>query len=1189
VGVCSACGAQVPEGARFCIACGSSLVPGCPVCGAERPEGARFCPSCGSEFADERPPPAGQERRLVTILFADVTGSTGLGERLDPERLREVLDTFFRAMREEIEAEGGTVEKFIGDAVMAAFGVPLAHEDDPSRALNAALRMRRRLDDVNDVLEAGHGVRLEMRTGVNTGEVLAATSPRPGEPMVTGDVVNVAARLEQRAAPGAIVVAERTARAARGFRYRELGPLALRGKDAVVTAVLLEEAAEDAPERGVPGLRAPMVGRDQELALLRTVYGRAVSERRPNLVTIYGDPGVGKSRLVREFVDWAEAQRPPPRVVFGRCLPYGDGVTYWPLAEILKSQAGVLDSDPTEVVLDKLQRACDVALSADPSIDAERACAAIAYTVALEWPSASMRNLEPRQVRDEMHAAWRALFSALAVEAPLIAVIEDIHWADPALLDLLEQLADRVVGPVVLVCPSRPELTDRRPGWGGGRRNVSSIAIDPLSAQDSERLVRLLLTVDDLPERVRAQILERAEGNPFFLEEIVRHLIDDRRIVREGERWRASSDIGGVAIPDSVQGVLAARIDLLDPADKRALQRAAVVGRVFWPGPVRRLLNGDGERLEETLRRLEERDLILSRLGSALAGEPEYIFKHVLTRDVAYESLPRRDRPLAHADVATWLEETAGDRRDEFVELLAYHYVEAVRGSAAEDRADEELRVKAFRHLLLASLGARRTVALAKAQSLARQAVELARSPIERSEAFEALAEALFDDYRGDEAYRRFREAADVRIADVPEDRRSIAYLCARTVEMPTRWPGTMMQVPPDEEVARYLDVGFANLEPGDSEERTRLLIARCMIGFATFGRGYTAEQLEGGRADGEEAAAMAERLGLPDLVSAALDGVGATLMMQGLPAAMIASDERRLALLPSLADPAEIADACSNAALPRILVGRYGEALEIATRGVEAAWEEAPAYGAYSMVWTNVANFRLGNWDEALAGHARLRAFHGDRSDPPRPWLQSYALAAFIADARAERVRADEEIAVVLRGADAQSYRSVTGATWAALLMARRGHLDEARRLLDAMTLPEARPAVAEARCDFVALAKDWDEAPSVIERARAIAERAGCTALPIHALRLEGRTLHARGDPEAAVGTLTRAVDGFVELEARWERACTELSLAEAMIAAERHDEARSALLSAEQVFRDLRSRPEIRASMALADMLP
>jgi class 3 adenylate cyclase len=324
----------------------------CVTCGSPLPEDARFCPSCGSPTTL---PTAGQERKVVTVLFADVTGSTALGERLDPERFREVMQSYGNAMREEIEAEGGTVEKFIGDAVMAAFGVPAAHEDDPERALRASLRMMRRLDELNGDLERRHDVSLQIRVGINTGEVLAATNPGPGEAMVTGDAVNAASRLQGVADPGEIFVSQRTADAVRGFSFEDRGVHELKGKRDRVRAVRLVEET-GIGSRGVPGLSAPMVGRTSELDLLRSVYDRAVRERRPHLVTVYGEAGVGKSRLTAEFLRWAESTDPPPTVLRGRCLPYGDGITYWPLAEILKGHAGILDSDPPELAVEKVRK-----------------------------------------------------------------------------------------------------------------------------------------------------------------------------------------------------------------------------------------------------------------------------------------------------------------------------------------------------------------------------------------------------------------------------------------------------------------------------------------------------------------------------------------------------------------------------------------------------------------------------------------------------------------------------------------------------------------------------------------------------------------------------------------------------------------------------------------------------------------
>ncbi|HET8525400.1 MAG TPA: adenylate/guanylate cyclase domain-containing protein [Actinomycetota bacterium] len=1158
---CATCGTPNDDSARFCVSCGTSLVPACPVCGEEVPSGARFCPSCGSELEPE-PVPAGQDRRLVTILFTDVTGSTGLGERLDPERLQELMATYFGAMREEIEAEGGTVEKFIGDAVMAAFGVPVAHEDDPARALRAALRMQARLERVNANIRERFDVELRIRTGVNTGEVLAATNPQPGEAMATGDAVNVAARLEQTAEPGQVVVAERTARAARGFRFRELEAAELRGKSQPVPIVLLLGEAPSAPERGVPGLQAPMVGRDQELELLRTVYRVAADERRPNLVTIFGEPGVGKSRLTHEFTRWVEEADPPARVLRGRCLPYGEGVTYWPLAEILKGFAGIFDSDPTDVVLEKIRSAAERVITRDVHEDPARATAALTWTLGIEDPDRPATQIDPRRARDDAHAAWRSFLSALSSEQPLVVVVEDIHWADPVLLDLLDSLAERVLGPALLLCPARPELAERRPGWGGGRRNVSTISLEPLSDTDARQLIRLLLTVEELPAEVRQRILDRAGGNPFFLEEIVRHLIDDGLIARDGDRWRAAPGIQDIAIPDTVQGVLAARIDLLEPADKRALQRAAVVGRVFWPGPVRRLLNGERSSLEDALARLENRDLILSRLGSSLAGEPEFIFKHVLTRDVAYETLPRRERPGAHATVAAWIEETAGDRREEFIDLLAHHYAEAHRTARELGEVDESLRKSAFEHLVLASRVARLKVALAKAKRLAQQAGDLAEGPLERSIALEALAEALFDDFRGDQAYRTFAQAAELRLASAPEDRSHLAYLFARTVEMPVRWPGIMMHVPPTEEVDRYLDLGFAHLPPGDSEERARLLIARSMRPFSAFGAGYTVDQLQAHLEEAEAAAEMAERLELPLLRSAALDGAAGAALMQGRGSAVNEINERRQLLAPLLDDPGEIGDMYANAAFARVLVGRYREGRELAFKGMEAALAEAPSFGIYSLVFHTVAEFRLGDWDAALSGYERFLELLGDRDDPPRPWLQAFAMAALIADARGDAMTADQHLEPVLRGAEVQSFRTVTGAPWVARLYARRGAFEQSRRWLDGMTLLETAAPAAECRCDVIALEGSWSEAPETVARAREVAAHAGSIALPAYADRLQGRAALAVGEVEGAIDALTAARERFDELEAAWERACTELSLAEALAAAGRRDDARSIL---------------------------
>jgi class 3 adenylate cyclase/tetratricopeptide (TPR) repeat protein len=1152
VRACPSCGRSNADDARFCSSCGSALERGCARCGAELAADARFCSSCGAPVgAPESPaPPAGQERRLVTILFADVTGSTGLGERLDPEQLQALLATYFAAMRAEIEAEGGTVEKFIGDAVMAAFGVPVAHEDDPIRAVRAALRMQRRLPDLNDELVERFGVRIEIRVGVNTGEVLAEIEAAPGDALVTGDAVNVAARLEQMAAPGEIVAAERTSRAARGFAYRSLGATEIRGRDAPVPAVVVLGEASDRSERGIPGLRAPIVGRDRELDLLRSVLERTTAERRPNLVTIYGDPGVGKSRLTQEFVSASSGGDAAPLVLRGRCLPYGDGVTYWPLAEILKSWAGVFDDDAPATAREKIADAAEPVLTAEFHPEPRRAVAALAFTVGVDDPELGFEDLDPRRVREETHAAWRSFFSALAASRPVIIVVEDIHWADPALLDLLEELAERVVGPVLFLCPSRPELVESRPGWGGGRRNVSSIALEPLSAADADRLIELLLAVDDLPPALRDRILARAEGNPFFLEEIVRHLIDERRIERIGDRWHAAPGIADVEVPDTVQAVLAARIDLLEPADKRTLQRAAVVGRVFWPGPVRRLLNGDADALGGALERFEERDLVLPRLGSAFVGEPEFIFKHVLTAQVAYDSLPRRDRADAHTEVARWLEETAGERREEFVELLAHHHVAAYR-AAKEQTTDErslaDLRRRAFDATYAAAEAMRRKVAFAKARRLAREAIELAPTPVDRAAALGSVGRTCTADYRGDDAYAAFRTAVDLLVDAAPDDER-IPIFAALAVDVPTRWPGIMVTVPPLEEVEPYLDIGLAHATEDDSEARVRLLTAKAFLPFATFGEGYDDSTLDEHRAGAEEAADMALRLGRHDLASGALDAVGALFQMAGRHAEMLERDARRLALEDRIDDPGEIADMVSAAAQARLAVGRFREALELADHGVDVGMLSAPSYGGYSLAWSVVAAFCLGEWDDALARFGKLQRFLGGR-EPTRPWLQAFAIAAFVHDARGNTVEADRLLERVRTGSPTQRYRTVTGPSWLSRILARRGRHAEAREWAEKMTLRESNVLSAEARCEQVAEEHAWERVDEVVAYAAAATERSGSILATAYPARLQGRSALAAGDVATTVERFTTARDVFASCDAGWEAACTELALAEAL----------------------------------------
>jgi class 3 adenylate cyclase/tetratricopeptide (TPR) repeat protein len=1083
---------------------------------------------------------------LVTVLFADVTGSTSLGEQLDPERLREVLQTYFEAMREEIEAEGGTVEKFIGDAVMAAFGVPVAHEDDPARALRAASRMLARLEIVNDDLAARHDVRLQIRIGVNTGEVLATTDPDPGEAMVTGDVVNVAARLQAAAEPGTAVLGERTARSVPRAPLIDLGPLELKGKTNAVRGFMLDGTVMPELERGVPGLQAPMVGRDAELDILRSIYARALTEGRPSLVTVYGDAGVGKSRLIREFLAWARGTAPSPTVLEGRCLPYGDGIAYWPLAEILKTRASILDSDDRDAAADKIRALGGELLTERVAADPSIAAAALAYTIGLSEPVDRFDEMDPRQVRDHLEAAWRSLFTALAANGPTIIVIEDIHWADPALLDLLESLAERVEGPALFLCPSRPDLTARRPTWGGGRRSMSTIALDPLTVDEAQHLIQMLLTVDHLPASVHATIVERAEGNPFFLEEIVRRLIDDGSLVREGDRWRATSAIGKVEIPDTVQAVLASRIDMLDPADKEVLQSAAVVGRVFWVGPVANLTGSAIRDLDDALRRLQDRELVVSRAGSSMAGQSEHVFRHILTRDVAYESLPRRERVGAHREVASWIEATAGERAGEFAELLAYHATTAVRtGLEVGEAPDDDLRRTALRWCLRASLEARQRLILGRAERLAEDALSLAADGVERSDALEALAQAVFARTNGELAWRYYREAALERHGAEPPDGARVAHLCALACEIPQRWPGSIRgELPSEAEVKELLDLGFASLPPGDSRERIRLLGVRAGWPFAFTSTPLTDDERGAFEAAGFEAADIAMRMGLPDLASQSLDQANGAWMAVGRYGRALESWERRALIMPQVTRIVEIGDFFSMGAWMHYAMGDYRRALSLAEEGLEAVQDRGINVWLHISAWKTLTSARLGLWDQAVETVDQMRSALGDRWDEPASFFAiAYAAAGAIYARRGQPVESDRLAAVVERptlGGSAGLYPQLLR------LRVARGEIDVPR------SRPEGWQTLAgealEAEGEVILASRSWGEVSGIVEEMREYAATTPAPSVVAAADRLEGRAALDDDAREEGLRLMVAASATYGELGCVWDQAVTDLMIAEA-----------------------------------------
>jgi class 3 adenylate cyclase len=1100
----------------------------CPACGADVPGGARFCPSCGTPVPAE---PADEMLKLVTVLFADVVGSTARAEALHPEDVRALMTDFFAAMAAEIQAEGGTIEKYVGDAIMAVFGVPTAHEDDPVRAVRAGRRMLQRLTSWNEGRDPAS--RLELRIGVNSGEVIASGATG-GELLATGDAVNVAARLQQVADPGTILISDRAARVARShFELRPMDePLLLKGKSAPVAAWLVE-AERAAPEpRGMPGVEPPLVGRTHELASLRTTFARVCEGRRPELVTLVGDAGIGKSRLVREFLSSLDVEA---KVLVGRCLPYGEGVTLWPLAEMLRAEAIVLDTDSADDVAVKIAQLVAASVDDDLIPEPSRTAAALASTLGLRLPDDPLASLDPRAVYRELIDAWRALLASSGRKGPIVAVVEDLHWADPTMLDVLDELAERLDGPMLFLCTARPELLRSRPDWGGGRRSFSALPLDPLSGKDSERLVAFLMDVDALSGEVRRQILERSEGNPFFLEEIVRRLIDDGLLVREGERWRAAAAIDHVEIPDNVNGVILARLDLLSSDEKRVAQRAAVVGRSFWDGALADLVDVDD--LDGALRTLRRREFILERVSSSLSGQREFVFKHGLVRDVAYESLPRRERARAHAETAAWIERTSGDRAIERAELIAHHY-----DAAFSFRSDETTRTKARGYLLTAGAAAHRRFAIQQGERFARRAVELSEGAAERAEALEALGDLHYLAFLGDAAWSTYREA----LAELAEDDPAFPRLAGKAALFPARWVGTMHQLASTDEVHRLIEAGLRGA-PEHGRERTLLLVNRAFL----FVQRETRRDEEAYAAV-SAAAAAAEELGDADLLSGALDLVEAWNVEAGRYGEMHRVALRRRGLVSQMSDVKEIGDSLAMAAMSAQHLGRYRDAAEHATECIERARGIDPGSYLHGLVWRVSARFSLGDWEGALADQEELESIAAEdpREFPAGFTLRAYAVAALCRELRGEGPQADRYVDLFLSYFAAKPdllTRGARGRAPVAVLLARRGRFDEALKLMPLERNSASAGFTLEALCEITAMREAWDEAPTVVAATREEADIGEQLSLPLFADRLEGRAAAAAGHRSRATELLTRSADGFASLEARWEEAWSRLLFAE------------------------------------------
>ena len=865
-----------------------------------------------------------EERKVVTVVFCDLVGSTARAERLDPEDVRALLSNYHSRVREQLERFGGTVEKFIGDAVVAFFGAPVAHEDDPERAVRAAFAIRDWAVDEPD---------LHVRIAVNTGEAVVALGAQPheGEGIVSGDVVNTAARLQAAAPVDGILVGEQTFRATeRAIAYRVAEPVVAKGKAEPVAAW---EALEARSRFGVDVARrsaAPLVGRDREVELLVAALERAVTERTPQLVTLVGVPGIGKSRLLAELFHAIERDQRLVTWRQGRSLPYGEGVTFWALGEMVKAQAGVLETDTEAEAAEKLGAAVGRLLADETEA---------------RWVTSHVRPLAglagdddgggAADRRGEAFAAWRRFFEALAEQRPLVLVFEDLHWADDGLLDFVDQMADRLADiPVLLVVTARPELLARRPSWGGGKANAVTLSLAPLSDDDTARLVHALLERAVLPAEVQSTLLERAGGNPLYAEEFVRMTSE-----------RGAEDI---ELPESVQGIIAARVDALDPSDKELLQDAAVVGKVFWSGALAAITGRDRFELEERLYELERRELVRRDRRSSVAGENEYVFRHVLLRDVAYGSIPRAVRVERHRLAAGWVESLG--RPDDHADLLAHHYLAAIELARAAGVDSSAFAAPAAAALLRAA-----------DRSLALNAFAAAARMYE-----EAVALGLTDEDRPRAVFRRgvaLNALGDPARVSVLEEARSL-FEAAGDDDAAAEASAMLAEALWHTGSTEAFRAALARAEELVQGHELNAAVARVRAQTARYAM-LDDEHDEAIRV-GQEALDMADRLGLDELRANVLATIG-TAMSNSEPGT---GDEllREAVAIGTALNSVEAPRALNNLAVSAFFQGSIRREHELLLESRAAAdrlgSDNFVRFAEANICWTSYA---IGDWDESL------------------------------------------------------------------------------------------------------------------------------------------------------------------------------------------------------------------------------
>ena len=903
-----------------------------------------------------------EERRVVTILFADVAGSTALGDALDPEDVRVLLRRYYDIARETVSEHGGILEKFIGDAVVAVFGFPHTHDDDPQRALAAALTLRDRVR-----ADPRLGDRLPIRLGINTGEVVASRESATGDFPLSGDAVNVAARLQQATEPWGILCGERTVANVRaGFAFGPVITVDIRGKSQPIRALSLLGRAASTPV----AKRTPLIGRDADLQQLELVAHRALREQRPFLVSIIAPAGVGKSRLLEEFLERLPDLEPRATVAIAQCLPYGQRLTYWPLRGVLYRLIGV----PEEAMPTTVRRAILDWLEGSGLEAMDREVELLAATVGAGETEVSDRSA--------LLAAWRTFFEIAARRSPLVLVFEDLHWSSDSLLDLFEfVMQPRGDLPLIMIALTRPELLDRRPGWGGGRRNYTSISLEPLSDRDTARLIDQLL--DGCSPELVDRIVRHAEGNPFFAGELVRSV----------------AERGIDQLPDTVQATVLARLDQLSPEERRVIQLGSVFGRAFRP-PGLLALEPTLEALEEVLDRLVNKDLLRS------TGTDIFAFRHILIREVAYQTLTRAERGRLHAAAAAWLEGLAGKREDSLAELIGYHYREAAIIATAQ--RPDEAETRRIREKAVAWLSRAADVAAAGAASLEgsrhlRSAIELAEKR-ELPELYQRLGALGQLGGAAVEAYLTALRLCREQGRPANQELQILAGLLTNYM----RFQGSVADRPSEQEMVAFRLEARA-LAEHVTDERT-LATYLAADGFFPFwlrglDRPATREEIAAANVSAKRALEIARQLDDPNLQSMALDALGGSDPDDWRTGLEYATErltfQARLGMVEKL-------DAYGMVAWASSLLGELEEAERVTAEGLAQVQPgQVPAPTLHVTAWRTYALTLLGRWDEGLAIADRAYGLWLDLGRPST----GYALHCFMVAIDIARARQNQQL----------------------------------------------------------------------------------------------------------------------------------------------------------------------------------